>query len=194
MSEQRRGAVRSEASRVAILNATAALFAEKGYEHLSIEAIAAEAGVGKQTIYRWWPTKSALVAECMIEGFLMPGGAIPLNSGDIRSDLEAWVVAVFRFTEDPDNDVLIRSLVAAASDNGDIGRRLHDRLGASSELTERLAAAVRAGEVRPDLPIADVGEVLVGAVVLRILTREPTDEKLPTRLVDIVLGGPRPVA
>jgi AcrR family transcriptional regulator len=157
---------------VAILRATANLLASRGYEHLSMEGIAAEAGVGKQTIYRWWPSKSALVAESMLD-----------------ADLEAWVRSIFAFTEAPENDLLMRSLVSAASDNRDVGRRLHERLGAGSELSARLAAAVASGQVRSDLPVRDVGEVLVGAVVLRILTREPSDAGLAARLVDIVLGG-----
>ena len=60
---------------VAILDATARLFAERGYDHLTIEGIAAEADVGKQTIYRWWPSKGALVADCLLEGMLLPSGS-----------------------------------------------------------------------------------------------------------------------
>ncbi|MET0590107.1 MAG: TetR-like C-terminal domain-containing protein, partial [Naasia sp.] len=85
-------------------------------------------------------------------------------------------------------EVLIRSLVSAATDNRDIGRRLHDRLGAGSALTVRVQEAVDSGDARSDLPAKDVGELLVGAVVLRILSREPTDPDLPERLVRTVIG------
>ena len=77
MTDRRGGAPRSEAARLAILRATARLFLEKGFGQLSIEGIAAEAGVGKQTIYRWGPTKSDLVAEALIEGMLMPERVVP---------------------------------------------------------------------------------------------------------------------
>ena len=57
MNEHRAGPVRSAAAREAILAATAKMFQEQGYDQLSIEGIAREAGVGKQTIYRWWGSK-----------------------------------------------------------------------------------------------------------------------------------------
>jgi AcrR family transcriptional regulator len=65
------GTKRSEAARTAILNATARQFAERGWEQLSIEGIAADADVGKQTIYRWWSSKSAFVAECLLERLVL---------------------------------------------------------------------------------------------------------------------------
>ncbi|MGO7983441.1 helix-turn-helix domain-containing protein, partial [Rhizobium johnstonii] len=70
MAEHRRGPVRSEVARMAILEATARQFEARGYDQLTMEGIAAEAKVGKQTIYRWWPSKSALVADCLIAGLL----------------------------------------------------------------------------------------------------------------------------
>lgn len=58
---------RSEKSRQAILAATRALLSEVGYRKVSIEAIAARAGVGKQTIYRWWPSKGAVIFESFLD-------------------------------------------------------------------------------------------------------------------------------
>ena len=57
---------RSERSRQAILTATADLLGEVGYSKLAVEAIAARAGVGKQTIYRWWPDKGAVVLDAYL--------------------------------------------------------------------------------------------------------------------------------
>ena len=90
-TERRRGAARSEPARVAILTATAKLFAEQGYDHLTMEGIAAEARVGKQTIYRWWRSKSALIADCLIAGLLIPEWLTPANTGSERADLTAWL-------------------------------------------------------------------------------------------------------
>jgi len=58
---------RSEKSRTAIVTATRELLLERGFDGLTIEAVAARAGVGKQTIYRWWPSRPALVADVMLE-------------------------------------------------------------------------------------------------------------------------------
>ncbi len=68
MALARSGPVRSEAARLAILDAAVALFAERGYDHLTIEGIARRAGVGKQTIYRWWSSKGDVIAEAILEG------------------------------------------------------------------------------------------------------------------------------
>lgn len=61
------GRTRSDASRMAILNSALRLLEKHSLQEISIEAIAREAGVGKATIYRWWPSKAAVV----IEAFLM---------------------------------------------------------------------------------------------------------------------------
>lgn len=192
MSEQRRGAPRSEAARIAILEATARLVRERGYEQLSMEGIAAAAHVGKQTIYRWWGSKSELVAESMLDGFLMPGGEEPPNTGDLRADLAAWLREVFVFVESPDNELMLRSLVSAATVSREIGARLHEQLGAGSALTRRIDDAAATGEIRSGLLGQDVGELLIGTVVLRVLTREPTDADLPSRLVRSILGDAPP--
>ena len=64
-------ASRSETSRKAILEATSELLAETTVQKLSIEAIAKRAGVGKTTIYRWWPSKAAVVIDAFIEHHLV---------------------------------------------------------------------------------------------------------------------------
>jgi len=188
MSEHRQGPVRSEAARVAILEATARLFAARGYDHLTMEGIAAEAGVGKQTIYRWWPSKGAVVADCMLEDRLMPKRFALRNSGDVREDLIAWLAEIFSVLDQPGGEALMRSIVAAAAENAGVGQRLHQTLGAEESLTERLQAAVDTGDLRPDAPLTEIGDALIGAVILRSLSRTSTDLESVRRLIDVVLG------
>lgn len=189
MSTGRRGAVRSEAARTAILEATARLFASRGYDHLSIEGIAAEAGVGKQTIYRWWPSRGSLISECLLEGMLLPGGMIPRDTGDVRADLAAWLGDIFATLGGADGEGLLRSLIAAAAEYADVGARLYDALGAGSSLAARLEAGIAAGQLRPDAPVQEISEALVGAVLLRALSRTSATPETARRLVDAVLGG-----
>lgn len=188
MAEGRRGAARSETARLAILRATAHQFAERGYDQLTMEGIAAEAGVGKQTIYRWWPSKGALVAECLLEGMLMPDHFLPPDTGDVRADLIAWMDEVLAFVSDERNEALLRSLVAAATENAEVGRRLDESIFAGSSLVMRLEAAVEASDLRADAPVQEIIEALVGALVFRVLTRAPVTAGLAERLVDAVLG------
>ena len=84
-----RGRRRSEQSRVAIFAATRELALERGYDKLTIEAIAARAGVGKQTIYRWWPSRPALVADVLLEDFGAMRITVP-HTDDLRADLTVW--------------------------------------------------------------------------------------------------------
>lgn len=188
MTAGRRGAPRSETARVAILAATVRLFATRGYDHLSIEGIAAEAGVAKQTIYRWWPSKGALIAECMLEGMLLPGRFVPRDTGDVRADLAAWLDAIFGFLVDPAGESIFRSLISAAAENVEVGVRLRDSLGAASSLVERLGRGVEAGQIPPNAPLQEVSEALVGAVIVRALSRTPLAPGDPERLVDAVIG------
>lgn len=82
------GRPRSQASHEAILQAAAELLDKKPYGDISIEAIAARAGVSKATIYRWWPNKVALVIEVLTEQALhMP--QIPFDGHHLRKHLMA---------------------------------------------------------------------------------------------------------
>lgn len=184
----RRGAVRSEAARTAILRATAHQFAERGYEHLSIEGIAAEAGVGKQTIYRWWATKGALVAECLLEGMLLPERLLLPDTGDIRVDLRTWLERIFALLDEPNGRGVFTSLIAAATDNIAIGERLHDSLGVESSVTRRLAAAVEAGQLPADSALTEMSEALTGALIVRALGRTPHQDGDADRLLGVILG------
>jgi AcrR family transcriptional regulator len=192
MAEGRRGAARSETARLAILAATAHQFAERGYDHLTMEGIAAEAGVGKQTIYRWWPSKGSLVAECLLEGLLLPDQFLPPDTGILRDDLTAWLEVLFRFIGDERNEALLRSLVAAATENAEVGRRLDESIFGGSALIVRVQAAVETSDLRADAPVEEIIQALVGALVFRVLTRAPVTSGVAERLVDAVLGPASP--
>lgn len=71
---------RSERSRRAILDAALALVGEAGYARTTIEGIAARAGVGKQTIYRWWPSKAAVLLDAFLDLTGGTGGRSPAGS------------------------------------------------------------------------------------------------------------------
>ena len=57
------GRPRSEQARLAILDSTLKLLGKNGFSNLTIEDVAARAGVGKMTVYRWWPNKASLIAD-----------------------------------------------------------------------------------------------------------------------------------
>ncbi|MFC8797787.1 TetR/AcrR family transcriptional regulator [Promicromonospora sp. NPDC057138] len=190
MADRRRGAARSEAARIAVLETTAELFAERGYDRLTIEGIAAEAGVAKQTIYRWWKSKSELVAECLFEGRLLPTDVVPPNTGDIRNDLTTWLDALFQFTDAPENSGLVRSLVVVAAENESVGRQLDASLGVSTLLTTRLDAATEAGELPAGTPLKEAVDALIGVAIVHVLQRTPAAPGAAKRLVGLLLPEP----
>lgn len=180
---RRPGPARSETARRAILDATARQFIERGFDALTIEGVAAEAKVGKQTIYRWWPSRTALVAECLAEGLLMPSWSVPPDSGDVRVDLREWLGNVVAFIGQPGNDDLLRSLVVAAAHDPAVAHGLSERLGILALLGDRVQRAVNSGELAP-APVQSLIEALLGALVVRSLQRSPID----AAFVDSILG------
>ena len=190
MTEHRSGPVRSAAARDSILDATARLFAQQGYDHLTMEGIAKEAGVGKQTIYRWWPSRGALIVDCMIEGRLIPLDIDIPDTGELRRDLDAWLESIVAVVADPRGGSLLRSLVAAAAEDAAVGDRLAESLGADQTLSLRFASAARIGQLAADAPVDQLGLAILGAITLPILARRPIDLIEFRRLVDYLIRPP----
>ena len=183
MSEHRSGPVRSTAARNAILDATARLFTQQGYDNLTMEGIAKEAGVGKQTIYRWWPSRGALIADCMIEGRLIQVDIDLLDTGELRRDLDVWLDSIIAIVTDPRGASLLRSLVAAAAEDGAVGDRLAETLGIDEKLSLRFASAVQAGQLAEGTPIDQLGLAIVGAIIVPVLARRAIEPEELRRLV-----------
>ena len=78
---------RSQRAHRAILDAAYELALDRGPAKVTVEAMAARAGVGKQTIYRWWPTKGALLLDVLI-GAVGAVSEMP-DTGDVAADLRA---------------------------------------------------------------------------------------------------------
>lgn len=190
MNEHRTGPVRSAAAREAILAATAKMFQDHGYDQLSIEGIAREAGVGKQTIYRWWRSKSALIAECLAEGRLFPIDLVAPNTGDLVADVDEWISSVVAILVSHNGESLLRSLVAAAAEDADVGDHLTMSLGVDRQLTERLRIGIEAGQLPESAPAEELGQALMGAIVLQVLSRK-TDYGEPLRGLARFVLAPR---
>src|SRR5258707_15121260 len=141
---------RSNSARQAILAAAFALLEEEGFERLSIEGVAARAGVGKTTIYRWWPTKGVLAVEAFLDA--------------------ATPSIAFRRTRSAKADMRQQMRALAALYRGPTGRFVREMIGSSQSdpemrkafvvgfLTPRRKAAhesfrraLAAGEFRPGL-------------------------------------------
>lgn len=110
--ERKPGRPRSTQSRESILQAALDLVSETGYRATTIDAIAARAGTGKQTIYRWWRNKAEVVLEALNES---AEREIPTpDTGDLRGDLHAFLQATFAAGRRPGTVPVLRALMAEA--------------------------------------------------------------------------------
>ncbi|MFX4294454.1 TetR/AcrR family transcriptional regulator [Streptomyces bohaiensis] len=187
---------RNARSRAAILGASLQLVGEVGYARLTIEAIAARAGVGKQTIYRWWPSKAAVLLDAFTENGGEPGAepAIP-DTGDLAADLRAVLRATADEFSDPAFEAPYRALAIAGAQDADLSREFDARLagGGIEVYITRLRAARDAGQLREDVDLRLAAEMLTGPFFQRWLARRgPLDHDFTDALVDTVLAGLRP--
>jgi AcrR family transcriptional regulator len=188
-----RGRRRSERAHKAIIRATQELLVERGYAELTIEGVAARAGVGKQTIYRWWPSRSALVLEAYLAG--AEPVSLPADSGSTRKDVRAligWLADVLAL---PMGRHVVAGLIADLQHDSDLAEGFR-RDVVPARRQAMLAALERGrerGEIRTDADLAVAVDALHGAVFYRLLlSGEPLDEEFAERLADQVLDGLAP--
>lgn len=193
---------RNEASRRAILTAAFELVQEVGYAKLSIEGIAARAGVGKQTIYRWWSSKADVVMEAFVDKSERAAEAVPAgqryalpDTGDLAADLKFVLRATVDELLDPAFEAPYRALGAEGVVNEELGRRfVTTLLEPSLQLyVQRLRAAQDAGEVRADIDPRIALELFVSPLAQRWLQRTaPITYDYTDTLVDYALHGLAP--
>lgn len=171
------GRRRNPATRAAILGTAFDVVAELGYARLTIEKVAAQAGVGKQTIYRWWPNKGALVLDAVLERSLGPGepGDLP-DSGDLENDLTAVLVATVEEFADPAFDRALRGLTAAIIEDPELSQAYRERLDEPMRdlKRRRLRRAQEAGQLDADVDL-DLAVDLIFAPVTRRWTERSGD-------------------
>ncbi|WP_454195955.1 TetR/AcrR family transcriptional regulator [Nocardia sp. Marseille-Q1738] len=160
---------RSERARAAILAAAAELIRELPYAKLSIEAIAARAGVGKQTIYRWWPSKGAVVFDAMLESDSGPAGLALPDTGAVAADLRALLRGSIAALTDPGYESFLRAMYIEIQQDPELAATYRERLllPQRSAIADRLAAAVDAGELRAGLDLELAIDLLLGPIQMR---------------------------
>jgi AcrR family transcriptional regulator len=185
--ERRPGRPRSAAADEAILDAAIAVFIECGWDGLTVEGVAARAGVGKTTIYRRHPTRLDLLLAAA-ERLSEEKGAIP-DTGSLRSDLFALVENYQRMIADSRAGRAIPAMVAATSRNPDLALAyrafIQSRRTESSVVIER---AIERGDLPADVDVRLVMDVLIAPVFYRaFVSHEPTDPEYVATLVDAAL-------
>jgi AcrR family transcriptional regulator len=193
MTGTRTGRPRSEATRLAILEAAAALTTELGYDHVTIDAIASRAGAGKQTIYRWWSAKSMVVADAVIEGLLrLPALDLP-DTGDLGDDLKAWSATSAVKMNDSRFLQVVRALVTAATGPEQDAIRLYEHIMRPTyeSLVARLRQGQGAGQLSTAVSPESVADALLGTLLFRTLARLPMPETM-AGIIDALLAPTAP--
>jgi AcrR family transcriptional regulator len=187
---------RSERSRRAILTAAAELVHEVGYRRLTVEAIAARAGVGKQTIYRWWPSKGAVVLDGLLAAVNEDPDDLSLpDTGDVAADLRLVVRAIVAELTDPRLSGTSRALMVEMQEDTGLAEEVLERMlrPQLAALADRLRAAQDAGQLRSDLDLAVAVELLVGPLYHRWLLRTaPLTEDYADTVTDLALRALAP--
>jgi AcrR family transcriptional regulator len=164
------GRRRNDAARHAILAATFRLLSDPATKGVTIDTIAAEAGVGRQTIYRWWPSKGAVVADALAEHARV---IVPeRHTGSFTADLEAFFVDSFAGLEDEGLSGRLRQIVAGAQADEHVAQALADftaiRRAALRDLLERGQAT---GDVAADADLDMLVDMAYGVLYYRLLVR-----------------------
>ncbi|MCT2588381.1 TetR/AcrR family transcriptional regulator [Streptomyces sp. N2-109] len=184
---------RSERARRAILDAAFDLVSRKGFAKVTIEAIAAQAGVGKPTIYRWWRSKGAVVLEAMNEE-LGDDFAFP-DTGDIAADLTTQITAVSQRLITGRISEAYKGVMGEAQNDPALMRAFRETILEPSivECRARLDSAVATGQLRSDVPTDAMVDLFYAPIHYRHFLGFGDDAvRRSAELVQDVLLGLRP--
>jgi AcrR family transcriptional regulator len=186
------GRPRSEQARLSILRSTLKILGKHGFSDLTIEDVAAHAGVGKATVYRWWPNKAALIADAFASSTTR---ALHFpDTGSVCSDMSQQMrqlVKIFRSRRGRIVSAILgggqsdRELITAFRERFLLPRRL--------EAYATLRRGIRRGELRKDVDMDLLLDSLYGPIYMRFLIRHAKmTPDFIDRLCGLVLGGAAP--
>ncbi len=184
------GRPRSEESRQSILRSTLKLLKQDGgFPELSIEAIAADANVGKTTVYRWWPTKGALVADAFSvsaeQELQFP------NTGSVYTDMRLQMRGLIRIFRSQRGKV-VAALLAGGQSDPDLLEAYRDRFlwPRRKQAYQTLQRGVDRGELPADSNFDLILDSLYGPILMRFLIRHvKLEESFADEICGLVLKG-----
>jgi AcrR family transcriptional regulator len=181
---------RSEEARIAVLEAADDLLAERGFAGVTIEGIAARAGVAKQTIYRWWSSRTDILFDALAadaaEYFT------PADHGDLGSDLRDQLRQLAAFLSRTDEGAVFRALAGQAQHDPAVAARLESEFLARQRDRDRapFLLARRRGQLPQGTDIDLAIDQLAGPVYYRVLvTRQGVPPQFTDALVAHYLAG-----
>ena len=185
---RRGGRPRSSATEAVILAATRELLEEGGVRRLTIEGVAARAGVAKTTVYRRWRSRDELALAVLIR-MVQDFGPVP-DLGDTHAELVAVVDDAVRILGSTMMGAVMKGLVSELAVDPDLGRQFQELVvGVRQAEVKRLVdRGVKRGDLRPGIHPPHLHEMLFGPIYYRLLlSGKPLDDDLAERIVSAVL-------
>lgn len=182
------GRPRSPETERRILDVALRRLREDGYNRMSVDAVAADAGVSKPTIYRRWSSKADLAtAAIRTLQLLEPPVDTGSSAGDLAQTLENFCRSLLR----PNGMSLVGTVIAEESHTPELIRLFRERLVSPRRKLLRaiLDKAESRGEVRPGVNLDCAVNMLVGAFYSRYLADSHIPSSFPRQLVEIVWSG-----
>lgn len=177
---------RSERARQAVLRAADDLLVERGFAGVTIEAIAAKAGVAKQTIYRWWASKTDVLMDAYLED--AAEDLTPPDRGELGCDLRAYLRGLAMFLVRSDPGEVFKALIGQAQHDPDVAAAFRGRCIGEQRDRDRLPLerAVTRGELARDLDLDTAVDQLVGPIYYRVLV---TGQDVDPAFIDALVDG-----
>ena len=181
------GRPREETTEQAITLAARQVLAEKGLSGMSMETVAARAGVAKSTLYRRWPSKVELAVHAVAVSFDTVDTA---DKGSLAADMRSGIEQAARLLRDPSTGGAYAALLAeSARDPDGVGTAV--RASLSTKLRALVATsverAIARGEIRPEMADVDLlADVVVGAVLHRSLATGEPDAVFIDGLIELL--------
>ena len=174
---------RDQNARLCVLHAADDLLVERGFGGVTIEGIAARAGVAKQTIYRWWPSKVDILLDTLIED---AGRQLVIpDTGSAVESTRRYLRSLVRFLTKNAAGKVMLALIGEAQHDQQMARTFHARYLDPQRQAERemLARGVTSGELTAELDIDAALDALCGPIFYRALTAAPIPRAFIDRLI-----------
>jgi AcrR family transcriptional regulator len=175
------------------VEATLDLLAERGFQATTIEAIAARAGVGRNTIYRRWPSKEELIADAL---YALTAELDTHQGEDLYALLLDWIRDFERVFSDPRFGRILPVVLGEVQSNPAFARAYSERVVSPryDALRDMLGRAVERGELRKGVDVLQVADLLAGPPFVRLLPigLPPITEDYAEELLDMIWRGIAP--
>ncbi|MFJ8626097.1 TetR/AcrR family transcriptional regulator [Kitasatospora sp. NPDC093550] len=181
------GRRRNEAAHRAILDAALQLLADSDGTPVTIDAIARTAGVGKQTVYRWWPSKGAVLLDALADR--ADQDVHGPDTGTLRTDLRAFVATTFDAAQRSTTASALRTLAREAARDPHLADLMRTFTAARrTALRELLSRGLERGELAADADLDLIVDQVYGVFWYRfLLGHAPLDPTTAERLADTLL-------